>query len=332
MTDENLPAQMSDYMTGLEDLDTSTLAMPRVQVQHKVGTFKDAMTGEEFPEMKGIMLGLIKQRVMWPKDQIDGGKPMCKSNDALNGYPLMEGDPDNVFPWEDAPGLDPNQIPKDEHGRLVIPCASCPFAQWTKDRKGKSVPPRCAERYTLPFLYTTDDDWKIGEPLDRAGIVAFQGSGIKPSKDYLGSFARSKKPVYSAYSAVRLEQRQRGSVDYSVPVFTRLGTVDETDWPDLSDALSETREMLRMPPRANDEGSDPARQHTAAGNVSAAATAARVQPTQQAAPAAPAQAAPAAQPPAQKAATPQDIVDAVVVEDTSPSAPAMSTDEDDLPF
>jgi hypothetical protein len=324
MTDENLPAQLADYMTGLEDLDPSTMGVPRINVQHKVGTFKDGNTGEEMAALTGIVLGLIRQRVMWAPETVDNAKPMCKSNDAITGFPLMEGAPDNLFPWEES-GFSPADMPRDEHDRVTIPCETCPFAQWTKGKNNKNVPPACKERFTLPVLFSSDDNWKPGEQLDRVGVVSFQGSGIKPTREYLGQFFRSRTPVYSAATRVKLNRMTRGSVEYAVPVFERIGNIDQEDWGDLSSELSNIRETLRQPPRPADDGSDPAKKHTVGGNVSASATASRVA----ASAATTATTATKTAPVEVQQTRPADIVDAVVVE-TSPVA--MSTEEDDLPF
>ena len=142
MTAPNLPATVEEYGTGLEDIEGEVGAVPRIGINHSGGTFKDTLSGEEFPEIVGVALGLIKQRVFWPPVVEDGAKPLCKSNDAKTGYPNPALEKNGGFPWSDAPGLDPDSQPKDEHGRTIIACDSCPFAQWGRDPKtGKGTPP-----------------------------------------------------------------------------------------------------------------------------------------------------------------------------------------------
>lgn len=310
----NEVAQMSDYATGLEDLDPGEMGVPRISVIHKEGIFKENTSGEQFAVIRGIVLGLIKQRVMWAPDVEDmsKAKPLCKSNDAAVGYPRVDGGPDENFPWGDS-GLNPDAMPRDEAGKVTIACEACPFTQWGKNPKtGKPVPPICKERYTLPVMYSTDENWKPGQPLLSAGIVAFQGSGVKPTRGFLGLFARSRLPVYSSYAEITLNLMKRGAVDYSVPEFKRLSSIPQEDWADLSEEYRNIRDHLRTPPRSNDDPGDPAKQQTSTGSVPAAST-------------------------EQSITKASEIVDAVVVEE-SPFEPTATTEavgsveDDDLPF
>lgn len=271
MTD-NLPATVAqEYGTGLEDIEDDVTAIPRVQVNHRTGTFKDALTGEEFPVMYGIALGMVRQRVLWaPSDDgpEPGSKPQCKSQDGKTGYPNMGvGNEEDLFPWENAPGLDPNTAAKDEHGRIILDCTGCPFAEWgAKGKNGKSKPPPCKERHTYPIFYSTEpvEGYVEGAFLE-TGIVSFQGSGVGPSRKYLSGFVRGKRPLYSAVTEIRLDVNRRGSVEYSVPTFTKIGEVPEGDWELFARDLPGMREYLTRAPRADDDGKDPVK----AGGMSA---------------------------------------------------------------
>lgn len=263
MSQPNLPATIADeYGTGLEDIENETGMVPRIGINHPGGTFKDSLSGEEFPKIYGVALGMIKQRVMWEQGDIESGaKPQCKSQDATTGYPNVSGKPGESFPWKDAPGLDPNVQPKDEHGRITITCETCPFAQWgPRNEKGKSVPPLCKERHTYPVVYNREMPVPgYYPPYLESGIVSFQGSGIKPSKQYLASFVRNKRPLYSAVLEIGLDVNKRGTVEYSVPSFKKLAEVPQDDWEIYARDYLPIREFLREAPRANDDGSDPAK-------------------------------------------------------------------------
>lgn len=273
MTQPNLPATVSEeYGSGLEDVADEVGMVPRIGINHAGGTFKDSLSGEEFPKIVGVPLGVFKQRVFWPATVGETpSKPFCKSNDAKTGYPNMDAEKDGGFPWSEAPGLDPNTQPKDEFDRPVIVCEGCPFAQWGKDPKtGKATPPPCKERHTYPFIYNrerTGDGYEA--PYMESGIVSFQGSGIKPSKMYLAAFVRAKRPLYSGVVEVTLEVNKRGSVTYSVPRFAKVGNVPEDEWELYGRELPEMREFLTKPPRPGDD-KDPSRGHGQSASQAAA--------------------------------------------------------------
>lgn len=263
-----LPVHPSDYedLTGLEDFDPSTAAMPRIGINHTGGTFKDQLTGEEFPAIYGIPLGMVGQRIMWLRSVEDNAKPLCKSSDAISGYPNDKGDEMFHFPWREA-GVDPSSAAVDEYGRRVLACESCVFTQWDKTGT-KNKPPRCNQRYTIPILYSLSPDH--GEMFDRSGLLSFKGSGITPWNRFMSPFARQKMPLYSSIVELRLIQMSRGSVTYSVPTIKRTGSTSQDDWPTYAADLRDTRDFLRRAPRADDDGSDPEKKHTAAGSTPAA--------------------------------------------------------------
>ncbi len=257
----NALANIADeYGTGLEDIEDEISAVPRIGINHSAGTFKDSLSGEEFANIYGVLLGMVKQRVMWEKGDIEpGAKPQCKSQDAKTGYPNMGGKPGESFPWKDAPVLDPNLAPKDEHGRITLACETCPFAEWgPRNEKGKSTPPACKERYTFPVLYNREDPGSslYSPPFMESGIVAFQGSGISPAKKFLSAFVRNKRPLYSAVTKISLDVNKRGMVVYSVPTFTKLTDVPDDDWELYARELGPLRDFLRRPPRPGDDQDD----------------------------------------------------------------------------
>jgi hypothetical protein len=330
----------TDYETGLEDFDPTEAGLPRIHINHGEGTFVDKQTNEEFPIMYGVFLGLIKQRVFWPREVEDDMKPYCKSNDAEWGFPNMTGPRGSLFPWSES-GMNPATQPKDEHGRVQIKCETCPFAEWT-NKDGKQVPPRCSERYTMPVHFNTTGP---EGPHTHAGIISFQRSSLTPLKRFIGAFSRSKEPLFSALFSMKLDLNKRGNVTYSVPKVARLGRTLDADWQDYATEYRSVRDMLRRPPRPTEGDSVlPAATNNnwnpAAG--SAAAAAGVVEATVVEDPwAVNQQVTPAAEPtwPAQPA---QPLVGAGLVDaaSTPVAAPARTAtvpvaaaaDDDDLPF
>ena len=87
----NVPAIPSGLPEGLEDTEASDLSMPIYRIDHEAGCFVNNLTNEEFPEFDAILLGRLKQRILWPMDPGGGAEgPMCRSYDFNTGIPRAE--------------------------------------------------------------------------------------------------------------------------------------------------------------------------------------------------------------------------------------------------
>lgn len=302
---------VGDFETGLEDFDMEDAVIPRLSIVHKEAEFRDSLSNEQFPKLRVIILGLVKQRVLWHQTVDDGDWPMCRSVNHEIGFPNMSDDQprDKRFPW-DKSGFEAKDFPADEEGNVRLPCSGCALKEWGSHPDGKR--PYCSEQFTLPVLYDPREDgnWV-------PAILTFQKTGLKPLKSYITSFARSRQAAFQAITEIELDLLKRGQTDYSVPRFKRVGDTDEENWPEYSVNYRTMREFLTAEPgsREESEGSSPA----------------------------PAAAAPKTE---TKKETPQDdgsedIVEAEVVEDKAEqqekvkepeAAPAAAEDDDDLPF
>lgn len=283
---------------GLEDVGVSDLVLPRIRINHKEGTFEDSLSNAQFPKLQTVMLGLVKQRIMWSDDVQDGERPLCKSPDFEHGFPQMSTDvpKDKRFPWDksnfSADGFDPAE---GLNGHVTLPCSQCVFSQWDK---GDWKQPPCSEQHTYIILYNPASE--DGESLDVAefvpALITFQRTGIKPSKRYLSSFAQSRNPLFTVYSQLGLTRQSRGSVDYAVPTFTRGPATEQEMWNEFATQARGIRDIVRQPPRADEdevEGEGTASTAEAPAVAAAAPKATRAEPAK-AEPAAPAPAAAAA--------------------------------------
>lgn len=225
---------------GLEDVNSSDIQMPRIQINHADGTFKDAATGTEYPELTCVVLGLVKQRIMWDTEVDDGDKPQCKSPDFEHGFPQMRVDipTRKQFPWTRS-NFNQADYPPNEDGQTVLPCEACAFTKWGAD---KAKPP-CSEQYTLPLFYL-DNDGSY-----RPGVLSLQRSGIKAAKTYVGTFAVAKQPMFTVLTRINLKQESRGKVVYATPSFAKGENSDASMWPEWSTQYRSVREFLRQPPR-----------------------------------------------------------------------------------
>lgn len=311
---------------GLEDIGASDIVIPRLQIVHQEGTFKDNLSGATFGTMDVVLLGLVKQRIMWADDPAEGDKPLCKSPDFVHGFPNVNETlaRDKRFPWsvsnfapeqavplELKPNMDhafPNGY--SSNGLPVLNCAVCKFNKWgTNPANGKSTPPPCTEQHTYALQYSPDN----GENWITA-LLTLQRTGVKPSKQYISSFAQTKTPMFTVHTTLGLTLQKKGTVDYSVPTFRRGEPTDRNVWMEYGNQLRSIRDFIRSAPRRTEEDDENAPVVITSNENTAPA--AKVEPMT----------APPAQPVAPPVATPAAAPAPV-------AAPVVATVvDDDLPF
>lgn len=245
--------------TGLEDVGQSDVIIPRLRIVHTEGLFENNLSKQRFEKMKVIILGLVKQRIMWHSSVEDGDVPQCKSPNFEFGIPNIsdKGRKETRFPFERSNFSRSDARPVEieasksypdgwsSNGNPVLNCASCSFSQWGSD----STPPACSEQHTYPLLYCAseeDDQWL-------PALYTVQKVGIKPSRQYVSSFAQTKTPMFTVYTEIGLSLSSRGSVKYSVPTFRKLESTDQNMWLEYRDQMRGIREFIRRAPRPPEE-------------------------------------------------------------------------------
>lgn len=239
MSTDVVPA--GTFETGLDDLTSADLTVPRLRIAHKDGVFKDSATNEELSELICVVLGLVRQRVLFHHNVEDGDKPMCKSPDFKTGYPTMEPtSKEKAFPWERA-GFNPNDFPP-VNDRITLPCESCKLREWDSHPvTGKK--PYCAEQFTMPLFYAPSLD-ELKEGRYSSALITFQKTGVPPAKKYLSPFVARKTGVYTVFTRIGLTQMSRGQTDYCVPNFQKIGDTDQADWEEYSENYAAIRQFL----------------------------------------------------------------------------------------
>jgi len=207
-----VPTNADDSIVGLEDVDLTEGGTPRIVIDHTDAVFRDDMSGVSVPEFDGIVLGLIKQRVLWAPEQTEDPMPLCKSIDFAAGTP------------------DPATFPLKESGLKLklaegveASCADCQLKEW--DTHPTRNGPWCQEQHVWAVLADLE-----GDGGQAPALLTFQRSSMKPSKQYLGAFARKRKPAFSVVSHFELSAHKRGTVKYAVPTITRGELTDTDDW------------------------------------------------------------------------------------------------------
>lgn len=225
-----------DAVVGLEDIEATDLVMPRLGIDHKTAEFVDNTSGARYTEIECILLGLVKQRILWHPEVDEGDQPLCKSYDFHHGHP------NDDFPWS-ASGFDAGAT--DSDGRL--PCSGCALKEWDSHPKNKT--PWCSEQHTFPLVHLVDGG-------EQPSLLTVQRSAIRASKAYLTGFSRQKQPLFVARTKISLQAMSRGSVTYAVPSFARVGDVDAQHYDRLADAFRSIRSFLHTPPQRDDDDGD----------------------------------------------------------------------------
>lgn len=252
--DEALPAEYLEGLdTGLEDFDSTDMVMPRLNIDHNEAVFVDNLTGQKFDKMRVVLLGLVKQRILWAEEVGDGEGPMCKAYTFDTGHPNLK-----TFPWK-ASGFEQ----PDGDGDITLPCESCALKEWDSHPQRKT--PWCSEQYTMPLLMQMGDD--DDAPFAAPAILTLQRSGIKPARSYVTGFARASTPLFTAITQMELAANKKGSVNFAVPKFAKDGVTDKDEWRDYSSHYRSIREFLTTPPSPDKDDSGAA---TASDNKSEA--------------------------------------------------------------
>lgn len=236
-TTDIVPAETYDGAEGLEDFNPEDASVPRLIFAHKEGVLKDSLTGESFDEVTGVLLGLIKQRILWQPEVEDDAQPLCKSYDFKFGVPDLD-----TFPFKAAAGINKADIDAETPR---IDCGACPLKEW--DSHPTRTSPWCSEQWVLPIIVQTDDGGS--KPM----IMTVQRSGLTPAKSYISSFATSKQPLFTALTKISLKKMSRGTVDYVVPIFSKVGATG----PEMQEELAARYRAIRTyvtTPRVNKEG------------------------------------------------------------------------------
>lgn len=234
---------------GLEDLAPTDLVMPRLEIDHENAKYVDSLSGEKFDKLDVVLLGLIKQRTLWPATiSTEKRPPMCKSYEAAAGHP---GDD---FPWK-ASGFTEADYPE---GKL-LPCESCPLKEWGSHPTRENVP-WCEERFVLPLMLST------GSGAFAPALFEMKRSALKAARAYISSFARKGNPLFVNYTTLTLSANLRGTVKFAVPGMALGPETELTDRDEFAEQYRMIRSFVQTPRR-----DDAAEDETAAATAPAPA-------------------------------------------------------------
>lgn len=235
-----LPEGMSGS-TGLDELGIDEIPTPRISIDHTENLYEDNQTKLRFESFNAIILGMIRQRAMFPKDYIGDGNdvPHCKSNDAINGLPNLDPTSRNAFPWATS-SFDPNTVQiNEQYGRVVLPCGSCNMTQWTGS-DGKT-PPKCSDVWNLIVMF---DPYGNGQAIP--AFLPLKRSALKPTRGHLAQYKQRNVPAFTDVVQFTLKQETRGKNPYSVPVIKVIGKTDPVQYESFAYNLEKLIEFARQ--------------------------------------------------------------------------------------
>lgn len=224
------------------------MPIPTLRVHGPTATFVDGLTDERYSEVELVMLGLCKQRVLWPPEMSEDKRPpLCRSLDALTGTPDLD-----AFPWKAAAFNAKTFITvveDDDTGQDVktltqpLPCESCKLRQWGTHPKNTQAP-WCTEQYVFAVLLKREtDEGELWTP----ATLPLARSGVKPAQQYCTAYKLKQSPMFVDYTRLKLKPMERGTVKYAVPIFERLGPTDKGDRPYYTDQFYKIRAFLQTP-------------------------------------------------------------------------------------
>lgn len=242
-----------DDNLGFEDVDQSDIVIPRITIAHQEAEFVNSLSGERYSDLDVIILGQVKQRIMWAAETDEGDRPLCKSPDHENGFPSVSDDlpRDKRFPWVTS-GLQMADFPADQglNGLVTLPCANCLHKDWDNPKIPGRKKPLCDEQFTFPLMYSpegsSDPDSFV------TALFSVQRTGIKPAKTYVSGYAQTRTPMFRNFTKLSLLLQGKGTVTYSIPKFQRGAETDRDQWDNYAMQYRSARELIRMPPENYD--------------------------------------------------------------------------------
>lgn len=201
------------FETGLEELDTSDLIIPRLNITQPTtpdieddqrGKFAVNVTGDYHDTMRVALIKLSKSRILFPEKYNRDNEPLCRS------YNFKTPDEKIESPMAEHCGLIPGE--KKKH--------LCEYANWGVDGSA----PRCQETWDLLIV---DLDSYI--PM----WFSLKSTALKPLRKIVSAISMmsnaKKVPMWRFGFDMSLEKVTNSSGTFYVPVFSGLKAIDTSD-------------------------------------------------------------------------------------------------------
>jgi hypothetical protein len=239
-----------DGVDGLEDIEASDLTLPILKLNHDKGTIVDNLTNEEHESLDVILLGVFKQRILWPAEPGEAGEgPICRAYDLSIGHPDEEKFGVKVVlnaSGFDRAALDEAIARSEEDPSAGLSCADCNLKEWGSHPRNDG--PWCNEQWTTPLLIIDEEGNFM------PAVMSHQRTALKPLKPYITGFQGKRKPMYTGITRISAVKQRKGTAEYAVPKFQLLGESDSELWPQFSTDLASMRNFLTTPRARRNDG------------------------------------------------------------------------------
>jgi hypothetical protein len=236
---------------GLEDVDESDFTTPRLNINHDKGVFVNSQTEEEWQELYVVVLGRIRQRIMWRQKYEDDKniKPQCRSNDNKLGFPNFDQTSDrrDLFPWDQS---NFNSAPLEvnpEYNEYTLPCDDCAFKEWGEN----GDKPLCNAQWAIPLYYVVEGGAYL------PAVFTVRSTGLVAFKSYFSAFAMKRESPMLVHTHMSLREAKQGRNTYFIPQFKRNAATDGSYWQSWADSYKGMRNFITRPPiRVNEDNGD----------------------------------------------------------------------------
>lgn len=236
MTDIEL-ANTGSGTFGLDDLDDSDQVTPYLTIDKDELMFKDGLSGELFPSLEVVILGLVKARILWPAEPgAEPGPPLCKSLDYHLGYPNMN-ESGASFPWKDSGFKLGDYL---EEQPPILKCEDCHYQEWGSHPKNDKTP-WCSTLFQMPVLIKqSGGGWS-------PSIFVAQRTGLADAKKYLKSFDNARTPCFVNTTTLGLDIKKRGTNSWATATYKKGSPTDKEMYPAWIKQYIQIRTFLTTP-------------------------------------------------------------------------------------
>ncbi len=227
MAQKNLPAvneTTDDFLTQEATKDDGIDYIPVIKTIQK-GENSGKLFSEElamvWDDITFCLVKITDSRVMWPEDYDEDNQPICRSHNGI------------------VPACDIKEDPEDDNSTLLPGMSkkcgadNCPYAKWTKGKKGGSEAPRCKAIRDLLVL-DLESNIPFYLSLSSTALTPFKSQLEKPLsfRKMALTATRSKAGLPPAHSCmfsfkIATDLRLSKKGDSYIPVFSDITELDD---------------------------------------------------------------------------------------------------------
>lgn len=211
---------------GKRPAGASVNKYPLIKIAHRDNAF-ELPSGTFVDELEVVPLGLVRSRIMWPKEFGTSKGPLCHSDDTVIGIPGEQ------FPWSSFKG-ELARVATD-HSPALTDCSTCNFTHWHKTRA------KCNEEWVIPVVGTAATE------RGAVMLLKFSASALPMLTEWMTPYRDSGMPLYTEWVRITLDAVSRKGSQFSTPRIRATKLTLPSNRSRYSDQLREVRDWLQSP-------------------------------------------------------------------------------------